>query len=319
MKKGFYLFFKIFLCLFSYYIHSSIYGNFLYSKKIPLYQIKTLEKDLSAFEKFNIYHFGREEDDELLKIFNLTDLNSYNLKKWLHKRVSIILDSDPSYRFYYPFVVESLNQRYPKTPFPAKKFTKQRGDHSQHSMSTDKLKIMNNVGAKLYFYGKKNHSLISINPKLVSIANNGRRDRVFSKTFFITSPRNGLIQLEKDFFTYSYNIFKNEGPGAQIFRLSVLFHEARHSDGNGKHLAFFHYYCPKDHLYAGQGACDNNTNGPYSVGAHVIRKLTERCSSCTSREREILKMKYLDNLSRIIVDDNGEETFWDEESEHIEI
>lgn len=96
-----------------------------------------------------------------------------------------------------------------------------------------------------------------------------------------------------------------------IFRLSALFHEARHSDGNiaaGTH-GMLHAACPENGTspkeYAGLLACDESANGPYMVGAKFIAAVIGLCDSvCTDNEKQQLEAIRLDFISRVLVTDS---------------
>jgi hypothetical protein len=85
-----------------------------------------------------------------------------------------------------------------------------------------------------------------------------------------------------------------------IMRLSFIFHEARHSDGNGPSLGFTHSLCPKGHDYENELACDESLNGAYSVGASMAREMMMACQdNCSERDKEMLKIFILDSYNRI--------------------
>lgn len=93
-----------------------------------------------------------------------------------------------------------------------------------------------------------------------------------------------------------------------IFRLSALFHEARHSDGNvaADTLGMLHAACPGDGSvpveYAGLLACDQMANGPYHIGAQFMEVLMGLCDSvCSDSEKAQLEAVRLDYISRILV------------------
>ncbi len=106
------------------------------------------------------------------------------------------------------------------------------------------------------------------------------------------------------------NVFKREGmlnprdqsgAGNKINRLAMLFHEARHADEDhsGK-LGHFHMACPEGHDYAGLSACDNSPNGSYAVSATIIKEMSKNCQDCSIADRERLRLRYLDYISRIL-------------------
>ena len=52
---------------------------------------------------------------------------------------------------------------------------------------------------------------------------------------------------------------------------------------------------------AGAYACDENLNGPYTVGALMTTEMLKACDdSCSEREKEILKLIALDSAGRVM-------------------
>jgi hypothetical protein len=94
----------------------------------------------------------------------------------------------------------------------------------------------------------------------------------------INSPRTGIVNIDFTFFTdpnyYGHKVLQ-DSLALRIFRLSVLFHEARHSDGHGESLSFPHSVCPKGHHFEGLTSCDDTENGSYSVGHAVMNVLMD--------------------------------------------
>lgn len=101
----------------------------------------------------------------------------------------------------------------------------------------------------------------------------------------IDSPRAGLVQFLPSFFTP--NDFRRLQFNDKIKRLGVLFHEARHSDGNGENLGFPHIHCPKKEATKKSILqCDTSTNGPNAVQALFLRSVAENFYSLFFNERQ---------------------------------
>ena len=148
---------------------------------------------------------------------------------------------------------------------------------------------MSNIGVNLYRIAKKMKSIIGI--------------QLTDGTFHaITTPRQGIIQIGAGFFMKEMlpNHTLNESHSNSIFRLSTLLHEARHSDGHGKSLGFFHAFCPQGHTYENINACDKNLNGPYSITAASLKSFTHNCKDCSKTEILILEMRTADAYDRIL-------------------
>lgn len=115
----------------------------------------------------------------------------------------------------------------------------------------------------------------------------------------VESPRVGILQVGPALFT---NVLNSElySPLNILRRLSILFHEARHSDGNGKSLAFSHINCPRDHYFKNMAACEFSTNGSYTVGALALRYMLKNCSQCSEQEKLAIETSILDYLGRVL-------------------
>jgi hypothetical protein len=152
--------------------------------------------------------------------------------------------------------------------------------------------VMSNLGAGMYLGGKMQNAVFAL-----KIPGQGEVP--------ITSPRAGIFQVGAGLFQ---PLLKKsggtsvEGLANSLSRLSVYFHEARHSDGNGKSLLFAHAVCPEGSAYAGYNACDKNLNGPYTIGAEFVGATLHNCSSCTESEKEALRNRQADAYSRVIAE-----------------
>jgi hypothetical protein len=121
----------------------------------------------------------------------------------------------------------------------------------------------------------------------------------------ITSPRAGIFQVGAGLFQ---PLLKKSGGTSidglanSLSRLSVYFHEARHSDGNGSSLLFAHAVCPEGSAYSGYNACDKNLNGPYTIGAEFTGATLHNCVSCSESEKEALRNRQADAFSRVVAE-----------------
>lgn len=149
--------------------------------------------------------------------------------------------------------------------------------------------VMSNLGAGLYLGGKMQNSILALN-----IPGQGEIP--------ITTPRVGIFQVGSGLFQPLLKQAGNNltGLANSISRLSIYFHEARHSDGNGGSLLFAHAVCPEGSVYSGYNACDKNLNGPYTIGAEFIGAALHNCTDCSEAEKEMLRNKKMDAHSRVI-------------------
>lgn len=222
--------------------------------------------------------------NDLAQITGLEKISSATLHHWLDNRVQYILAST--------FDAFSINSGfYVNQPFDfenpgilpdIESGTRLADFHSMADTAQIHL-LMQNLGATLYYTGKFQKKLIGLN-----IPGSG--------TVILSTPLVGVIQLGDGLFP--------KGPARppvsvySIFLLGTLFHEAHHSNGNGRSLGFFHTVCPKNHRYEGYLACDRNLNGPYKLEAIFLKTLIGSCSQCSAKQIEDLKGMVNDNLSR---------------------
>lgn len=152
--------------------------------------------------------------------------------------------------------------------------------------------VMSNLGAGMYLGGKMQNAVFAL-----KIPGQGEIE--------ITSPRAGVFQVGSGLFQ---PLLKKSGGTSidglanSLSRLSVYFHEARHSDGNGSSLLFAHAVCPEGSVYSGYNACDKNLNGPYTIGAEFTGATLHNCTSCSESEKEALRNRQADAFSRVIAE-----------------
>jgi hypothetical protein len=256
--------------------------SFQYDNTIPQNEIAQLQSDL----QYLAGHDAPAADPKLMTVMGISQPTSAQLSAWLSARVHYIVaqDFDPTQDGTI------LQQNY---SYQNPNVTPDVLNPSPLSLSdVDAEVVMLNVGGGIYAEGKFNSANGAPAPVLIgeNIPGVGEVQ--------VTSPRVGIVQIGEGLFANAADPASGtDGLMVNISHLSVLFHEAHHSDGNGKSLGFFHSTCPSG-LYAGKAACDDNLNGPYLVGALVERALTESCQDCTTADKENLRLEYLDSFSR---------------------
>ncbi len=108
----------------------------------------------------------------------------------------------------------------------------------------------------------------------------------------ITTPRVGIVRLSPRLFDG-----EEDSLAGSIFRISTLFHEARHSDGHGEHSTFPHNIsCPNSSLPVG---CDSVLNGAYGVQFTFLHYAIQTCDSCSEREKEVLAQHAVTDFDKI--------------------
>lgn len=250
------------------------FGGITFDTSVPSDQIETLKKDVKYLYQKPVF----SNDAEFLSVAKLASGKGDHLHNWIINRVrhivgeSFNLESKVTLRPKFSF-------RFPDSPLPP---------GLGFNESTAVRTIMTNVGGALYLGGKHSNILLAL--------------KLDAGTTSVKSPRVGILQVGEGLFFEGYQINK-ENPAASansISRLGTLFHEARHSDGNGISTGFVHDKCPEGHPYAGYAACEKSGNGSYTVGALSERHLLLNCTDCSTKDKTILSSAIADNLDRIV-------------------
>ncbi len=254
------------------------------------FQFKTFDPELLPLFEFD---FKKHPD------FKLTPDSSglfaiFLLENWLYERVKIITTQDgntkvnaenfykyPNHDFPVFVFLERINRRVlSREPSPSdfykKILTKESG-----------IFLFKNSGSWYYLYGKKNQKRVSLQLRNSSMVD-------------ISSPRVGVVFVDPDLTSVDLSNGNLKSEANSILRLSSLFHEARHSDGNKKSLAFHHTNCPMDNDYRGMDVCDISLNGGYGVQTALLKTLYDNCKKCSPAEIEMLKLLALDLYSKIL-------------------
>lgn len=205
------------------------------------------------------------------KLMDISDFSAPTLAAWLTHRAKAIVG--PTYNLDRNIGV--LRTAVPYLPRPVAIELENRGE--------GKI-MMANLGAAVYMAGKKEKWVLGM--------------KVAGDTLTVTSPRVGVFQV--------HELFKLKVLGApadakvnSLVRLSILFHEARHSDGNGEATGLPHAICASGD-YQGQPACERYAQGPYVVSRITTERFLEACSDCTSGEKEALTLMIADYQSRLL-------------------
>ncbi len=253
------------------------------STKFTNKQIRTIYRDLDFLSKMKEW---RDFDPEITRGTDLAGGASNDLLQWLGERVKyLVIGKTGALPAFY---ASDETRLYPNgDTFPEAMdnlFIVE--NHNQQTM-------MANLGVSYYLFGKSRRRLISLN-----IA---EHFPFVPEILDITSPRVGLIEVNRSFFNKESSITGlGNRPADKLLRLSFIFHEGRHSDGHGESLGFFHSTCPAGHDYAGRLACDTPANGAYQVSATFLKKSAEVCESCDEASKEALRLAYLDARNRIL-------------------
>jgi hypothetical protein len=243
-----------------------------FSSLIPDDQFQELDRDLKEIGAVPMTN----PDPKIKSIMKLDDLSPSSLLGWLKERVHFIIEenfsSDWNIIGDFTFPNPGIN------PVAV-------GGNDAIQTSV----MLTNFGSNQYLNEKKLSTLISYFLPGIGDVN-------------VTSPRVGIIQIGSGFFNDDVlhaRKISDERNARRTLQLALLFHEARHSDGHGEHLAFRHITCPENHSFAGQEACDANLNGPYSIEARFVNSIDRSCTTCSIREHDILRGAFFDLISRV--------------------
>lgn len=298
-------------------------SDIVLSKKINSPLRTKIENDLKLIENFK---YNNNPESETLKVMGLEQFNAQTTSKWLGDRVHYIIE-EKAFNFFNLFfkrviTTEEKNVQYPESDIlPYSNSTNlfdnfiDQNNNQQSNNANTKYTVMANIGSALYISGKQKEEVYGL-----KISRGFLRPSIKVK---IDSPRSGILQIGEGLFAPEL-LLNSENVNALsniIFRIGTYFHEARHSDGHGSSLGFTHVDCPVGHDYEGVPACDENLNGPYTVGTLMIKEMSKTCDvdTCSESDKEQLRLLILDNASRILTTThkNEESSFWDDRPEKL--
>lgn len=276
-----------------------------------------IERDLKVIENFK---FAGKANQATLKTMGLFSLNAASVTDWLNQRVNYVVSENALSLFNLlvkrVVYVERENVDFPNSHIiPHSMQNEIRKNYVESGFNAEEgFTVMSNIGTALYVGGKNERQVYGM-----KISRGLLRK---SEKVAVTSPRAGIIQIGEGLFApeLTVNRENEEALSNSIFRLGTFFHEARHSDGNGVSLGFMHSLCPAQHDYAGQPACDENLNGPYTVGALIMAEMAKTCEdSCTEKDKETLKLMVIDSANRVmpITSKGLKSKVWDDSPESL--
>lgn len=254
-------------------------------------QRRSIQFDLATLD-----HLAPKDDrdtaEAALKMGITGKVDARILREWLETRLRYVVPQ--SWDFQTRATTVSNFGSYPNPGiFPViEKSTKKAANGPGEAKAGEVTIVMMNLGASLYFSGKKLSKLITL-----------EIDPLHREP--LLSPRLGLVKIGKGLFSERFrgDLETADTDGNALLRLATFFHESRHSDGNGTSLGFLHAVCPQEESYgpyAGMHACDRNRNGPYTVGKSMMKVMLKQCESCSDSAKEAIRAKILDSASRVI-------------------
>jgi hypothetical protein len=226
------------------------------------------------------------QDSEAIATLDLKEVSGPSLGEWLRERlhyfVSEAFDPEDAVSMSFEDAHYDKPESMPMLETPS----------GESTGPKPKYTVAQNLSAAIFFTGKFNAVLLQAEvPGIGQIP--------------IRSPRTGIMKIGEGLFKpilgrYGWTGTDIDTETSRLIRLGALFHEARHSDGNGSSLGFFHARCPEGHDYAGRVVCDRSLNGAYAVGGLVERNLLKQCDKCTVAEKEAHRLYIYDSFNRII-------------------
>lgn len=257
---------------------SSNFGGISFHSTINDQEASALKTDLR-------YLFTKQyllSDNDFLNLTGIKKLQGPFVFNYLANRVRALVGED--YQMDDSTLIQRTDFTFPQTPLPDLAAS----TDSKTAISETKEKpVMTNLGSSLYIGGKTAKTLLGI--------------RLDGHKAYATSPRVGILQISEGLFHPDRLV--NQDPKAEvnsISRLATLFHESRHSDGTGISTGFIHSKCPEGHDFEDQVACDETSNGAYTVSALAERMLLQNCEQCSVVEKTQLEANILDSLSRVL-------------------
>ncbi len=298
------------------FLSTAVRSEIIFSKNINLKFSQKIEKDLKILDGFV---FKEMTSSNASKVLKLNIINAESVSNWLNARIHFIVEENV-FSFFNLEVLNILSVSKSDVEYPYansipyslfKPQTSIAPEQNDQESNEKKLTIMSNLSAAIYIEGKSKKELYAFK------ISRGLLRRPYNVK--ITSPKVGIIQIGEGLFNPEYAV-NSENPEAisnNIQRLATLFHEARHSDGNGKSLGFAHAVCPQGHDYEGSPACDENLNGPYTIEKLMLFEMSNSYEECSERDKQLLKLFILDSANRILKKTHSNEasTNWDDRSE----
>ncbi len=252
-----------------------------------------IEKDLNVLENMKFTGTTSPED---LKIIGLDTLNAQSASAWLSERVNYVIEEN-AFSVLKLLVKKVITVERTGVTFPNPDAIPYGLNSTNNSLLNEQevFTIMSNIGAGIYLAGKQEGKVYGMK------ISRGLLKKSIKAV--VESPRVGIIQVGEGLFMREFSITK-DNPSSMansINRLATFFHEARHSDGNGVGLGFTHSLCPANHNFAGEAACDDNLNGPYTVGAIFMTEMLKSCGDkCNESEKEALRAQIFDSYYRVM-------------------
>jgi len=255
--------------------------NIQVSQDVPQNQVTRLQQDITLLKSMNF----SQPDPELLSLMEIKDSSPGTLLAWMQARIHFIIDEN--FDLTKNIVIAKSSYNYPNSIIPTME-TPPKNPTDGDTQSGPVVTVMLNIGGAVYLMGKEQGSLLEM-----KIPGVGKEK--------MTSPRVGVLKVGQGLFAQLFKdpSLKPDSKPYVALRLATLFHEARHSDGNGASLGFLHAVCATG-TYAGYSACDRNLNGPYQVETAFLKSMIQSCTDCSEGDKNAMLALAADAASRQI-------------------
>lgn len=244
----------------------------IFDSTVPANQAAMLSADLQALERVQL----PTSNSQYTQYVGISDFSAGSVTNWLKARVRLIVGET----FDYKRSARAGEQRKYNPTILSR-------SQDELSESSDIKTVMFNVGSLVYLTGKEESRVYTMT--------------VGASSFPVKTPRVGIIQIGEGLFTVNA-IPKSslDSVANRYLRAAVLFHEARHTDGNGVTAAMPHSLCTTGD-YKDSYSCESNLNGPYIVEAVMLRQFYDACGSgCSYTELDGMRSFIADNVSRLL-------------------
>ncbi len=228
-----------------------------------------LERDFELVGGLTLQNVTRDDLDRI----DLPQITGGDLSVFLRRRVRYIVGET----FETDSQTLTLADNFRYSPFL---FTASGFDASRI------VTVMSNSGSAVYRAGKQANTLYAL--------------KIANQELTVNTPRVGVIKIGEGLFSNSRTSgFGADSLASRLLRLGTLFHESRHSDGNGDNAGFPHTKCPSGE-FQDRYACESNTNGPYNLEAMLLKHFYRNCINCSETELSAIQISAADAASRLL-------------------
>ncbi|HYX36936.1 MAG TPA: hypothetical protein VE954_27835 [Oligoflexus sp.] len=259
-------------------------NQIIFDRLVPkLFQDK-IRDDMGRIERLDL-ETGTDNDAILRSLLQLQDLKAATMSTWLKARIHYMIGENLS--DYKLAAIISRDKTYQVFHLPPE------------TQSSNIAAAMS--GTSVYTFGKS----LKISNAVVDYV----MIEVNDSWVHANALRNGVMQIGPALFDSRFqpDPTNEKAYSNTIQRMAVYFHEARHADGNSAahSLGFPHIICPAGAgvptELIGKPACDDSSNGAYSISYRMMKAYVDKCGKlCSRKDKTVLEAIVLDNLSRVI-------------------